>query len=136
MREILFRIGVLIKNILSFNMYHLSDRGYYMGSYCVAVSVGKRRVLEGEALSLAALKKSLDLVDRYAKYTTVIVCISTTISKPRNTIRFNPIEDIKLSDYDQHVSLIPFEVEEDGDGDDDGDDDGDSIDDEDPFPGR
>lgn len=77
-------------------------------SYYIAVRVleEKKLVIQGESLSLSALKKVLEFADEYAQHVPIYVHIHTSYSAVLNTVTFYPAEDFRIKPVKRNAALI------------------------------
>ncbi len=82
-------------------------------SYNIACSACAKIVVQGEALSLAAAHRVLDLCDTYAHYVPVTIAVHSSDSQPRNIIQYLPLEDFRFAEDIRHAALVDLDLDDD-----------------------
>ena len=101
-------------------------------SYDFVCTIGKSIVLEGECLSLAGLKRAMDMMNEYAGFVEIVGAVHSVNEEPKNKIKYVPVQDFRLAKEEKTAALIDLE-NDDEDDDEDDDDEEDEDDDEDDF---
>ncbi len=81
-------------------------------SYNVACSAGAKVVVEGEALSLNGLHKVIDLCSEYESFLPITIVVHTSDTKPKNIIRYLPVQDFRFAEDYKHAALIDYDLDD------------------------